>query len=474
MFQHPSLRNVLRRCVPLAFAGLAALPLALAAADGDPLGNGFAAFDLGGNNADSAAAVLVQPDGKVIVVGTVTTGAGTWSPALARFLPGGTLDAAFGTGGRVIDPLGIGNQTAAAAQLLPNGRILVAGTLESGPPGNSDFYVLRLLETGSVDAAFGIFGFTLMMFDVGGDLTDTLAAMTVDRNDRILVAGSVDVSSADIDFGVARLLADGTLDTGFSGDGKAAIPISAAGGIDGALAIAYDTTGIVVGGATWDTYLGGQFNSALVRLLSDGSLDTGFGVGGQVVMPWASGGTNNDFVWAVGVWPDGEIVAGGDIATGVDEWRFLLQRFSATGAYLGGINGPYCSLGSPPCPVQPQDSIRALRLQGDGRIVVAGFGRGLAGSQDLGIGRFERDLTPDWAFGASGTTTYDFAYGIGAGNDSGAALAFDRDGRIVVAGSAEWNGLDTDFAWARFDSSYVFADGFDWPGGSSRWSEVTP
>ena len=75
----------------LVFFLSAAMAVPLAAADGDPLGTGLAAFDLGGNNADSAAAVLVQPDGKVIVVGTVTTGAGTWSPALARFLPGGTL-----------------------------------------------------------------------------------------------------------------------------------------------------------------------------------------------------------------------------------------------------------------------------------------------------------------------------------------------------------------------------------------------
>ena len=143
----------------------------------------------------------------------------------------------------MVDPLGVGNQTGAAAHLLPTGRILVAGTLESGPPGNSEFYVMRLLEDGSVDGTFGSFGFTLVAFDVGGDLTDTLAAMTVDRNDRILLAGSVDVSATDIDFGVARLLVGGGLDTGFSGDGRATVPISTAGGIDGALAIAEYTTG---------------------------------------------------------------------------------------------------------------------------------------------------------------------------------------------------------------------------------------
>ena len=262
-------------------AVLLLLAVPLVAADGDPVGSGFAPFDQGGSNADTASAVVAQPDGKVIVVGTVTTGTGSWSPALARFLPDGTLDTSFGIGGRVIDPLGVGNQTGAAAHLLPTGRILVAGTLESGPPGNSEFYVMRLLEDGSVDGTFGSFGFTLVAFDVGGDLTDTLAAMTVDRNDRILLAGSVDVSATDIDFGVARLLVGGGLDTGFSGDGRATVPISTAGGIDGALAIAeYTTGGVVVGGATWTTDLGGHFDLALTRLLGDGSLDGSFGSGG--------------------------------------------------------------------------------------------------------------------------------------------------------------------------------------------------
>lgn len=455
-------------------AALILLAAPLTAAEGDPLGSGFAPFDLGGSNADTAAAVVVQPDGKVIVVGTVATGAGTWSPALARFLPNGTLDATFGSGGRVVDPLGIGNQTGAAAHLLPTGRILVAGTLESGPPGNSEFYVLRLLENGSVDGTFGTFGFTLVPFDVGGDLTDTLAAMTVDRNDRILLAGSVDVSPTDIDFGVARLLVDGGLDTGFSGDGMATVPISAAGGIDGALAIAYHTTGIVVGGATWTTDLGGHFDFALARLAGDGALDGSFGVGGKVVMPWALGGNNNDFCWGLGIWPDGEIVAASDVATAANEWQWMLQRFSPTGTYLDGVISTFCDSPTPPCPTPPQDSPRALLLQGDGKILIAGFGSGASGTRDFAVARLYRALGFDASFGAGGRRTYDLGWGIGAYSDTGTAMAFDRDGRIVVAGSAEWNGPDTDFAWARFDNAYIFADGFDWPGGTARWSATVP
>lgn len=462
----PSVRGLL--------AVLLLLAVPLVAADGDPVGSGFAPFDQGGSNADTASAVVVQPDGKVIVVGTVTTGTGSWSPGLARFLPDGMLDTNFGIGGRVIDPLGVGNQTGAAAHLLPTGRILVAGTLESGPPGNSEFYVMRLLEDGSVDGTFGSFGFTLVAFDVGGDLTDTLAAMTVDRNDRILLAGSVDVSATDIDFGVARLLVGGGLDTGFSGDGRATVPMSTAGGIDGALAIAeYTTGGVVVGGATWTTDLGGHFDLALTRLLGDGSLDGSFGSGGKVVMSWALGGTNNDFCWGLGIWPDGEIVAASDVATAANEWKWMLQRFSPTGTYLNGVSSWFCDSPAPPCP-PPQDSPRALLLQGDGKILIAGFGSGPSGTRDFAVARFYRALGFDATFGAGGTRTYDLGWGIGTASDTGTAMAFDRDGRIVVAGSAEWSGLDTDFAWARFDSSYIFADGFDWPGGWRRWSSAVP
>lgn len=477
MLQHPPLRNVLRSCVLLAFAALAALPLSMEAAEGDPIGGGVLAFDLGGALTDRAAAVAVQADGKIVVAGTVATGGSSWAPALARFLPDGSLDASFGTGGKVVSPFGViaFNDSIAALHLLADGRLLVAGTADWGS-GDQDFWVGRLLPTGAPDTTFGQIagvGATLVLFDLGHDLTDTFAAMTVDRSGRILLAGAVDTSPGDIDFGVARLTAAGALDTDFSSDGKTTVPVSV-GAIDLGLALDVDGEGrIVVGGAAWDSSSGGHFNSALVRLLADGSLDTGFGIGGQVVVPWASGGTNNDFVWAVGVWPDGEIVTAGDTATGVDKWVFLLQRFSTTGAYLGGVSGPFCGLGTPPCPAQPQDSIRALRLQGDRRIVVAGSGRGLAGGGDLGVGRFHRDLAPDSAFGTAGTVILDLAHG-GGDNDFGAALALDHDGRIVVAGSAETNGLDTDFAWARFDSSYVFADGFDWPGGSSRWSATLP
>jgi len=443
-------------------------------ADGDFLGRGIDAFDLGGADLDSGTAVVVQPDGKVIVAGTAVTGAASHTLALARFLPDGGLDPTFGVAGESVNPFNEPNNLAAVAlHLLPDGRILVACNFDFGT-ADQDFYVGRLLESGAPDPSFGGggFGARLVPFDLGGDLTDTLSAMTLDRNGRILLAGSVDISATDIDFGVVRLTSEGLLDNDFSQDGKTTLAIAT---LDFGLAIAYHTTGIVVGGASWNTDLGGHFDLALARLQGNGDIDGNFGALGSVTVPWALGGTNNDFAWALGIWPDGEIVVAADIAIGTSQWMYLLSNFSASGTLLDSVLGTFCgSLSSPPCSGTAQDSPRALLLQGDGKLLVAGFGPGPAGDADFGLARWTRDLFPDPGFGGGdGTTTYDFdAYG--GLTDTGNAMAFDRDGRIVVAGSTEWNGLDTDFAWARFDSSYIFADSFDWPGGTARWSATVP
>ena len=455
----------------LGFLGLAG---PLVAADGDPAGSGVVHF--AGGEADGARAVAVQPDGKVVLAGTVTTGTGTFAVGLARFHPNGNLDFGFGNSGVVVDPFAFGvNSTGVALHRLPDGRLLVAGSLDFGN-GDQDFYVGRLLESGAPDTTFGLVGTgaAYIAFDLGGDATDTLAAMAIDRSGRILLAGSVDVAPTDIDLGIVRLTPNGLLDTGFSGDGKLTVPASS-GGADFGLALAvHPTGGMVVGGATWSSDLGGHFSMVLARVLADGSLDGSFGAGGITVFPYPLGGTNNAIVWGLGIWPDGEIVVAGDVATGAGQWKWALLTFSAIGGYLQGVLGPFCSVGIPPCPATPQDSPRALLIEGDDKILFAGFGPGPSGSTDFGVGRFHRDLAPDFGFGVDGTAMFDFDHGSGTDVDLGAAIALDRDGRILVAGSAEWLGSISDFAWVRFDSSYVFADGFDRGDGWAQWSSVVP
>src|SRR4030095_5109302 len=77
---------------------------------------------------DAACASLVQPDGKLVAVGSAIT-ANFYDFAAARYLPNGTLDSGFGVGGKVRTDFNGGSlEQADGAVLQPDGKIVAAGT----------------------------------------------------------------------------------------------------------------------------------------------------------------------------------------------------------------------------------------------------------------------------------------------------------------------------------------------------------
>ena len=101
---------------------------------------------------------MVQPDGKVVAAGRGGTGF-----TLVRLQPDGSLDPTFGSGGIVDTPIGDPSlrDEAAAVALLPNGRILVAGTADYDYPFPTDFALVRYLPNGLLDQSFGLDGIVL-------------------------------------------------------------------------------------------------------------------------------------------------------------------------------------------------------------------------------------------------------------------------------------------------------------------------
>ena len=93
----------------------------------------------------AASGVAVQPDGAIVIAGWE---GGRFS--VARYLPGGTLDPDFGVGGLVTTPLGAKGDSASAVALQPNGRIVATGT-----DGGNRFVVIRYLTDGTLDTSFG-------------------------------------------------------------------------------------------------------------------------------------------------------------------------------------------------------------------------------------------------------------------------------------------------------------------------------
>ena len=444
--------------------------------DGTILLANYSAFDLDANAADVVTGADVAPDGKLVVVGYAHDGANRWVMVLSRYLTNAQLDTTFGNGGRVVDPISwVSNSWGRAVRVLSDGSIVVAGSIDYGA-GDTDFVAVKLTPSGALDTSWGQSpGFTDINFDVASPYGDDGNALAVDRSGRVLIAGSVDVGPGNRDMGVARLTQAGLLDTTFgSGTGLKTISFDYSGpDSDLAFGVAVAPSGkIVVGGATRYQPGGGtlSFNFAIAQLLSDGSLDAGFGNGGRQIAAFDRGGTWNDIIRAVAVDDRNRILVGGESARSPGVWDFAVARFLPNGAPDTSFDSVGFRFDTFSCSVVcgERDSVHSIALQGDGRILLAGpTYTSAAADSDFGVARLLPDGTLDNHFGSGGRFHHDWTHG-GNNDDSAEAVVVGKDGRILVAGTIEFNFPDTDWGHMTLANHYVFGDGFE-TGDLRRW-----
>jgi uncharacterized delta-60 repeat protein len=315
----------------------------------------------------------------------------------------GRLDPTFGWDGQVLTPVHDGGGARAIA-LQPDGRFVVAGWTTTG--SNADFEVVRYTRHGGPDRRFGQDG--KVTTDFGTD-NDHAAAVKVQRDGKIVVAGYAGSESQL--FAVARYRSNGSLDPSFGTDGKVLEP-----GTGFALALQRDGK-LVVGGRDGSAF-------ALYRLRPDGSLDTGFGTNGEVTTSF--GASPGAQVYGVAIQSDGKIVAVGQAFTRGFDLRWAVARYSPDGSLDStfGASGKVTGL--------RRGALGAVVLQGSRRILATG-GNALVG--------LRRNGSLDPSFGRGGVTPT----AVG-----GLALALQRDGKIVVAGARPGED-DNDFALARFN-----------------------
>jgi len=229
--------------------------------------------------------------------------------------------------------------------------------------------------------------------------------------------------------------APGDLDSSFSGDGRQTTDF--AGGYDSGNAVAVQADGkiVVAGSANQSAEPGSGRDFALARYNADGSLDGSFGNGGRQTTDFAGG---DDAGRAMAVQADGRIVVAGSSDPG-----FALARYDADGSLDGSFSGDgrqTTAIGG-----WGRAGGRALALQADGRIVVAGHSyQGGATGEDFALARYNADGSLDGSFSGDGTQTTDFA----GGNEYGNGVVVQAGGRIVVAGHSE----PGSFALARYNA----------------------
>ena len=346
----------------------------------------------------------IQDDGRILVAGYQPGAGGAQDVLLMRYRADGTLDTAFGRGGRVtVAAVSFGGTTAQvwAMAVQADGAIVLAGQATVG--GVQYALVQRYLADGSLDSSFSGDGTALW-----GDVSQfcEASAVAIDAQGRIVLGGTVSGATA-----VARVTADGMLDTAFGGgNGYAWVDAGLGADLVGALAIQSDGR-ILLGGSAGNDH-------ALVRWNDDGTLDAGFGSGGIVRTDVAGG---FDMIRALVVQDDGRILAGGYSTQTGGDIDFTLLRYLASGSVDTGFSGD----GRVTTDLGGADIVQAMVRDASGRIVLAGYD----GSGRIALVRHLADGSLDTAFGQGGIVQQ----AIGASSGAG-ALVLRPDGRLVAAG----------------------------------------
>jgi uncharacterized delta-60 repeat protein len=240
-------------------------------------GDGIVTLNIGTSLMDTAYAVAVQPDGKIVVAGSalmlVAGGTSRVSQndfGLVRLNADGSLDPGFGDGGKVITDFGYGVDVAYALALEPDGRIVVAGTATNGT--DQDFALARYHSDGTLDAGFGRGGKVRTDFFNEDDL---ISSLTIQSDGRIVVAGYALKATAS-DFAIARYTDDGSLDNSFNVNGKLTMDIN---GNDIARAVSLQPDGRIVVAVYANQGAAPEF--AIARLSADGKLDETLNASGK-------------------------------------------------------------------------------------------------------------------------------------------------------------------------------------------------
>jgi uncharacterized delta-60 repeat protein len=289
-----------------------------------PNGRGDGSFGPGGKitttvgHQSGANAVLLQPDGKLVVAGWVVPSAGEPSDVLlARFLPNGRLDASFGTAGSVTTHFVANNHEEANALLLqPDGKLVVAGRSDILGTPFPRAILARYLPDGRLDDAFGIEGKATLTFEGGSGIN----ALVQQPDGKLVVAGFGGLSRVTVSFLVlARFQPDGRVDPTFGAGGQVRLASSSAG-----QALIQQPDGTLVVAGSFSTSLGSGL--LLGRYLPDGRLDPAFGAGGVVITDV----NVPAFPRALIQQPDGKLVVGGvRAARGSND--MLLSRYLPDG-----------------------------------------------------------------------------------------------------------------------------------------------
>ncbi len=328
---------------------------------------------------DIVYALALQPDGRILLGGNFTSVNGTARFRTARLESNGTVDGTFNPGAGA-------SSVVYALAVQPNGNVLVGGNFTTFG-GASRNRVARVNGDGSLD----------LRFDPGSGASNDVYGLVLQPDGRVLLGGFFSSFNGTTRDGIARVNADGSLDSSFN-------PGSGANG--GVQALAMQPDGRVILGGFFTSF-NGTSRTRIARVNADGSLDSGFnpGIGA------------NSTVFALAVQPDGRVLVGGLFTSFNGTLRNRMARVHIDGSLDTGFT-PGIGANFP---------VQTIAVQPDGRVLLGGDFSSFNGASRNGIVRTNAD----------GSLDSNFEPGSGAGSGNGGrvyALALQPDDRVLVGG----------------------------------------
>lgn len=362
---------------------------------------GIVTTDIGSSTVDGAYGVAVQPDGKIIVVGTSAN-----KFAIVRYTAAGVLDSTFGTGGKTTTSLS-GTSIAYDVVIQSDGKIVVAGV------SNSKIIVARYTSAGVLDTTTFAATKGYVLTNLTG--TSIVYGVALTSSGKIVVAG---VSNSKLM--VAQYTSAGVLDTTAFGSGLGYVATTI-GTTSCGYAVAVNSSGrIIVSGVTTTS---NNSNFVVAQYTSAGILDTTFSSGnGYVITEFGS----TDIPCNLAIQPDGNIIVGG-----ISGGNCALSRYTSTGILDStfGVNGKITTeLDS-----GTVSGFMGLSLQQDGKIVVSTTTSSMGGdfitARYLGDGNYQGCL--DTTYKSNGYFSYPVASSA-AYNPRVTALQIQLDNSVYV------------------------------------------
>jgi len=365
-------------------------------------------------------ALALNPDDTMMFAGRNQVGGADEDWVVSKLKVDGTFDTTFGTGGSLLISSGAAiGERARGIVRASDGSFYVGGSLFVSGSG-FDFAVAKVTSAGALDSTYATSGVAKVVST--GD--DVAYGMHLYSDGKVLLVGTSG-SGTNASMRIVRLLANGNLDSGFGTGGV--FTYGTAGVDDEAWGVAVDSAGAIFVAGFSDN------DSAVLKLKSDGTLDTSFATTGAKVLD-LSGASRLDQLRKVELGPSGTVVVGGIASNGTNN-DFVIARLTAAGA----LDSTFGTAGKTIVDrAGAGDSLFALRIAPDGRIYFGG-GTALLAL----VGRLTTAGAVDTTFASSGFFTNSFSSFASNVNDIG----FDSKGRVVIGGS--WAQTNPDYGAAR-------------------------